>query len=150
MSGQSVVRLVLDANAVVSSRIRPSGPPGQLLAALMADARVALVANETILAEYARALAYPKVMRYTHQTPADIDRFVGAIGLMAEIVDGPLPGVHGCEDPDDLVYLQVALAGQAAFVVSGDKHLLTMDPYETVRIVTPAHMLQFLFGRSVR
>ena len=144
MSGHDAVRLVLDANVVVSSRIRESGPPGKLLAACMSEAWVNLLASEAILDEYRRALTYSKVMRCTRQTHADIDRFVGAISLTAQIVDGPLPDVRGCEDPDDIVYLQVALAGQAAFVVSGDKHLLAMGIYEGVRIVTPAQMLEIL------
>lgn len=144
MTGQDAVRLVLDANVVVSSRIRRSGPPGKLLATCMSDARLTLVANEAILDEYRRALAYPKVMRCTRQTHTDIDRFVGAISLIAQIVDGPLPEVRGCADPDDIVYLQVALVGQAGFVVSGDKHLLSMGTYEGVRIVTPSQMLEIL------
>lgn len=144
MTGQDAVRLVLDANVVVSSRISQFGPPGELLAACMSNARLTVFASKAILDEYRRALAYPKVMRYTRQTHADIDLFVGAISLIAQVVDGPLPDVRGCKDPDDVVYLQVALAGQAGFVVSGDKHLLAMGIYEGVRIVTPAQMLEIL------
>jgi predicted nucleic acid-binding protein len=42
------------------------------------------------------------------------------------------------EDPDDGHLLATALEGRAAFLVTGDRHVLALKEYEGVRIVTPA------------
>lgn len=138
------IRLVLDANVLVSSQMRPSGSPGLLLTRRCADPSCVMVSSDAILAELRRALRYPKVVRYTGQTSDDTERVVTAIGMLSEMIEGPLPQVKQCADPDDTVYVQVAVAGQASFLVSGDKHLLAMDGYEGLRIVKPTEMLRIL------
>jgi predicted nucleic acid-binding protein len=45
------------------------------------------------------------------------------------------------DDPDDDVFLACALAGDAAFIVSGDDHLLSLGNYRNIEIVTPAGFL---------
>jgi predicted nucleic acid-binding protein len=40
-------------------------------------------------------------------------------------------------DATDMLYLEMALAGQAAYVVSGDHHLLDIGNYEGIVILTP-------------
>ena len=41
-----------------------------------------------------------------------------------------------CPDPDDEKFLACALASGVTVLVSGDKHLLNMKQYESVRILT--------------
>jgi uncharacterized protein len=40
------------------------------------------------------------------------------------------------DDPDDDHVLECAIAGKADFVVSGDRHLLKLGPYEGIPIVS--------------
>jgi predicted nucleic acid-binding protein len=47
-------------------------------------------------------------------------------------------------DPDDNKYIEAAVEGLAQFVVTGDKHLLSLKPYENIRIVTPRVFLDLL------
>ena len=49
-------------------------------------------------------------------------------------VDQSVTGV--CPDPDDEKFLACALASGVTVLVSGDKHLLNMKQYESVRILT--------------
>jgi uncharacterized protein len=48
------------------------------------------------------------------------------------------PGIviSDCEDPDDNRILEAAVAGKAAYIVSGDRHLLRMKAFRGVRILT--------------
>jgi putative PIN family toxin of toxin-antitoxin system len=48
------------------------------------------------------------------------------------------------QDPDDSPILQAALAGRADFLVTNDKHLLALDPYEGLRIVSMDEYYQLL------
>jgi uncharacterized protein len=49
--------------------------------------------------------------------------------------------VTDCRDPDDNMYLELALAAQAATIVSGDHDLLVLHPWRGIRIVRPAGYL---------
>ena len=48
------------------------------------------------------------------------------------------------EDPDDDVVLDVAYSGKADFIVTGDKHLLSLGRFKKVRIVTVNQILEAL------
>ena len=50
--------------------------------------------------------------------------------------------VKASRDPDDDHVLGCAVAGNAQFLISGDKDLLTLHPYGAVAIVTPAQFLE--------
>jgi len=51
-----------------------------------------------------------------------------------------------CRDPKDDMLLEIAANGRASHLVTGDADLLRLDPFEDVRIVTPA---AFLLSASV-
>ena len=51
------------------------------------------------------------------------------------------------EDPDDDRIIECALAAGARWIVSGDKHLLGLEEYEGIRIVSAATAVEVL-GRS--
>ncbi len=55
------------------------------------------------------------------------------------VVTGRLSGV--CRDPKDDFILECAVAGSADCIVTGDNDLLTLDPYGTIRILTPRQYL---------
>jgi len=48
------------------------------------------------------------------------------------------------EDPDDDVVLGTAYDGKAKFIVSGDKHLLSLKGFRKIKIVTVAQVLDVL------
>ena len=45
--------------------------------------------------------------------------------------------VEASRDPDDDKFLELAVAGEAEVIISGDKDLLVLDPFRDVRIVRP-------------
>ena len=48
------------------------------------------------------------------------------------------------QDPDDDKVLACALASRASRIVSGDGHLLALNSYRSIPIVTPAQFLALL------
>ncbi len=46
--------------------------------------------------------------------------------------------VAACRDPRDDKFLDVALAGEAAAIISEDKDLLVLNPWHDIAILTPA------------
>jgi len=46
-----------------------------------------------------------------------------------------------CRDPKDNMYLELALSGNAACIVTGDSDLLVLHPFENILIFTPNYFL---------
>jgi uncharacterized protein len=92
-----------------------------------------LIVSPAILAELRRSLSYPKVRKYIKSS----DLWVASIELIAQPVAGNMRIHAVAEDSDDDKYIEAAVEGLAQFVVTGDKHLLSLKSYENIRIVTP-------------
>lgn len=65
--------------------------------------------------------------------------------LVSAILVQPEETLHVIErNPSDNRYLECAVAGDAAYVVSGDDHLLAVGEYRGLRILSPREFLVLL------
>ena len=94
-------------------------------------------------AELDRVLARPKFRPYI--TPTERHDFLLALARAVTVVEAPAH-MQVCRDPRDDKFLDLALAARALAIVTGDKDLLVLDPYEGVRIVTPAEFASRLLA----
>jgi len=130
------MKVVLDTNVIISG-IFFSGPPAKILAA-WADGEFDLVASVEILAEY-RQVAERLHKKYSS---IDINSILDLVTRETRIVEPvPVP-VSACDDPGDLKFLACALAGGAAFVVTGDRALLDASGFRGLQVVTPREFLR--------
>lgn len=138
-------RLVLDASVVIAAALTSNrGSASCLLAAAVGAREVELVVSPPVVAEYLRTAA-------EHAASAHIPEPVGfvldLIAAAESVTPEPVEEVR--EDPSDDVYLGTALAGRAGYLVTFDRlHLLPLDPFRGVRIVTPGSLLAILRGRG--
>jgi putative PIN family toxin of toxin-antitoxin system len=130
------VRAVLDVNVLISAILSPRGSPARLLVAWRAGA-FDLVVSPALLAELARALAYPKLVRLI--PPADAAAYVAWIARSAVLAADPAsaPSVRSADADDD--YLLALAIAERAVLVSGDAHLT--DLADRLPIRTPAEFL---------
>jgi len=108
------LRIVLDTNVLVSAFLSPDGAPAQVLA-LVLGGELDLMVDDRILDEYREVLARPR-FRLDASDVAEVLRQLEADGerIAAAPVERQLP------DPDDQPFLEVALAGQADAIVTGN------------------------------
>ena len=139
-----MLRAVLDANVIISALIQPKGASGRILTSLLERNSFELIVSPAILAEVRRSLSYPKVRKYIKTSDEDLDLCVASIELIAQPVAGNLRIHAVAADPDDDKYVEAAVEGLAQFVVTGDKHLLSLESYENIRIVTPRVFVDLL------
>ena len=66
------------------------------------------------------------------------------MAILADIVERKVKSRAPCRDEHDLKYVDAALEGRADYIVSGDLHLLEMERWEGVRMVTPREFLEII------
>lgn len=139
-----MVRALLDANVLISAAIRPSGPPGQIVTALLAQA-FELVLSAAIIEEVETALALRKIRKYLRE-PDEALRWLADIVALADLVQdtGNVTGV--CRDPADDVVLAAAVEGRAGVIVTGDDDLLALGEYAGIIIVAPRPFMDLIKG----
>lgn len=132
------MRVILDTNVLLGALISPHGPPDAIYRAWRA-ARFELVTSTAQLNELRRVSRYPKLRTIlpAHRVGTMVNNMQRAIVL------GTLPllpdGVEA-SDPNDAFLLAMALAGEADYLVTGDRRagLLQQGSIGRTRIVTPA------------
>jgi putative PIN family toxin of toxin-antitoxin system len=137
------MRVVLDTNVIVSAYLPEPGVPAKIVAAWRAGAFDLLV-SAALLAEYAGVLGYVRIRERHRMTSQQIELEVKAIeqdGLLVE--PGEVRRVVA-DDPDDDQVLACAAAGRANYIVSGDRHLLSLHEYLGIRILRPAAFVALL------
>ncbi len=137
------MRVVLDANVVISAAIRPSGPPGLILRALLEREAFELVLSHAIVSEVEHALGQRNVRSYLAH-PDDTLALLADLVALADLVDDTGRVVGVSRDPADDRVLAAALEGRADLVVTGDGDLLDLGEHEGVAILTPRAFLDLL------
>ena len=116
------MRAVLDPNVLVSALLSPTGAPARALREWV-EGRYELVVSPRLLAELARVLAYPKLR--SRVEPHDAEQLVDWLARQAILAVDPADPPSRVADAND-DYLLALAAGEDAFLVSGDKHLLAL------------------------
>lgn len=137
-----VIRTVVDTNILVRARIKPFGSVGPILRRLHAQ-EYRLLYSDELIDELLEVLNRPRIRHKYHLTDEDIEDTLSLVLLRGEAIR-PTVRVSVCRDPDDDKILEVALAGRADVIVSGDDDLLVLGEFQGIPIVTPAVFLRLL------
>lgn len=135
------LRVVLDTNVVLSALVFRSAPANRLRRAWQDGAIQPLVSADTAQ-EVLRVLAYPKFrLSADDQQELLADYLPHAASVR---IPRPPPRVPDCRDPFDRPFLELAAAGRARLLVTGDRDLLALAGQTVFEIVTPADFLSRL------
>ncbi len=128
-------RLVLDTNVLVSALLFPSGRVSWLRHAWGAD-RIRPLAGRETTAELIRVLGYPKFRLSDTDRQDLLEDYLPFCETVT--VPDPPPVVPECRDPFDRAFLELAVAGRADALVTGDADLQALSSDIAVPILTPA------------
>ena len=140
------VRPVLDTNILVSALLFHSGALSWLRGAWRAG-RIRPLAGRQTTTELIRVLAYPKFALSEGERQELLDDYLPFCETVT--VPEPPPAVPPCRDPFDRPFLELALAGRADALVTGDADLLALAKDFSVPIVSPASFKEGLSGGTV-
>ena len=111
------MRVVLDTNVLLSAFFKVDSPPYKLVQAWM-DGRFDVVTAAEQIEEIVRVARYPQIQQLLR--PAEVGWLINRLRDRALVMKG-LPKVDVSSDPADNFLFALAQAGDAAYLVSGDK-----------------------------
>ena len=130
-------RVVLDTNVLISAALRRDGHPRAVVDVVREERGVLLFSDETF-DELRTRLLLAKFDRYVDRKGRAV--YLAQLEAVAEWV--AIAGAKlGCRDPDDDKLLETALMGAADCLVTGDRDLLEMPPFQNIPILSPAGFL---------
>lgn len=132
------MRIVLDTNVLVSGLLSPYGPPGEIVR-MVSSGAVILCVDARLLSEYDDVLARPKF----GFDPDSVAALLDYIDFRSEVVvSAPLD--RRLPDPDDEPFLEVASAGRADCLVTGNLAHFPPDMIVGVTVLSPARFIDFV------
>ena len=129
------MRVVVDTNVLVFGLLTPFGPPGTIVRLIVAG-RLNLCYDARIVAEYTDVLRRPSIP-FAPDEIAALTAQIEATGVLSS----PTPLAERLPDPDDEPFLEVAIAEEAEFLVTGNGGHFPPDCRCGVRVVSPREFI---------
>lgn len=129
------MNIVLDTNVLVSAILSPHGPPAAALRTLLTG-RGRLCFDERILSEYRTVLSRDK-FAFDQALVEELLGFLEGAGvsILTEPLDLALP------DPEDQMFIEVAVSGKAEFLVTGNLKHFPKLLRQGIAVVSPREFL---------
>ncbi|MFQ6134227.1 MAG: putative toxin-antitoxin system toxin component, PIN family [Nitrososphaerales archaeon] len=135
---------VFDVNVLVSSLITKGKPRELFLKAK--DKHFTLILSAQIISEFINVVSRRKFAKYVKEY--DVRVFLEALHQIARFTKVRSRFIVVKEDPTDDIILRTAYDGRADYIVSGDRHLLSLKSFRDIQIVTVNEMLSILIRQE--
>jgi putative PIN family toxin of toxin-antitoxin system len=126
-------RVVVDTNVLVSALLGKGN--ARRVLDIVFSGRVSFSLSTSILAEYESVLQRPKFSQYS-EFAVLASSTLRSLQSIAQFV-GPAISLRVCPDPDDDKFLDLAVAAQARYLVTGNKRHFPLGMYKGTQIVSP-------------
>ena len=130
------MKVVLDTNVLVSGFLNPYGVPGEITHMILSGT-LNLCYDARILWEYRRVLLRPEFSFNRNNVDALLDEVESSGYLVV-----PVPLSTGLLDKSDEPFLEVALAGGAEYLVTGNIRHFPEDRRRGMKVVSPGEFVE--------
>jgi len=104
-----------------------------------------LISSATLIDELNRVLHYPHIQKLYKLKKKDIENLIWEVENKTIITPENINLEVVKNDPSDNRILEAAVEGEADYIISGDtKHLLPLQEYQGIKIITPAEFIDIL------
>lgn len=135
------MRVVLDTGILIAALITKNTPPDHIYQAWRKK-KFELITSDWQLSEFRRVSRYAKLRKYL--IPSEAGNMINGLRYQAMVL-ADLPALEISPDPNDDPILAMAIAGNANYLISGDKHdLLALKKIENTKILTARQFLNKL------
>jgi putative PIN family toxin of toxin-antitoxin system len=130
------MRLIVDTNVLVSAFVFKSETANNVVR--VAAKKHTLLFSESTFKELKSTLLKQKFAGIAELST--IRKFIFNLVRIGEFIE-PKIEITDCRDPKDNKFLELAVAGDADCIVTGDKDLLELHPFRNIHIITPKEFL---------
>ncbi len=124
------MRIVIDSNIWINVFINNDS---QSFIKKILDREIEIISSSRQVEEVSNVLSRPKIKNViAHEL---IEEFLILFFKSVDIVETKIK-IKVCRDEKDNFILETAISGSVDYIVTEDKDLLVLNPYETVKIVT--------------
>lgn len=132
MIEKTSIKVIFDTNVWISFLI---GKRLQFILPAIEAHQITVIYSAQLLEELNLVAQRPKLKKYFPEEKVKLLlQYLKQFGLQVE----PEEMVQSCRDSKDNFLLDLALAAQADYLVTGDKDLLVLHPFGATQIKTPA------------
>ncbi len=132
-------RVILDTNIFISYVLKPSAGMAHVVHTAF-DIGTVLVSQDTF-DELRHVIE--RFVKHGYVTVQEASEFLGSIVEASEWVK-ILETVQACRDPRDNKFLELAVNGQAEYLITGDKDLLVLHPFKETKILSTKDFIDTL------
>ncbi len=131
-----MTRVVIDTNVFISSFF--GGNPKKVID-LWKNGKITLCLSRNIVDEYIEVLK-----RMGLKDENELEELLGLFAKSYNIVFSASPPSLKIieDDPDDNKFIECAVALKSSYIISGDRHLLSVGNYMGIEIISPAEFLK--------
>lgn len=106
--------------------------------------KITVYVSKDIMVEISKVLMYPKIAEILSESRINEKEILRAISANSTVVKPKLKLQVIEEDFEDNKILECALEAGAAFIVTGDRHILKLSKFRKTRILTPIQFFDYL------
>jgi hypothetical protein len=134
------VKVVLDTNVWVSIFLKKILADGFS----QVNQNLTVYVSEDIILEISKVLLYPKIAKILRKANINEKEILDAIKEKSMLVKPKVKLNIIEEDIEDNKILECAGAAGAAFIISGDKHLLKLGTFRKTRVLSPREFFDYI------
>ena len=131
-----MTRVVFDTNVIISAMLFSDSVRGRAFLGVLDSGTILM--SRSLARELSEVLGRKKFDRYVSREQRG--RFLASLIRESDMIE-VTESIRACRDPKDNRILELAVDGNADFIVTGDADLLVLNSFRGVRILTPATFL---------
>jgi putative PIN family toxin of toxin-antitoxin system len=132
------MKVIFDNNVLISAALLKYSVPFRAFEKAVNNH--ILLRSHKILLEFENTIFKHKLDRYFKDNLAQEGFIISFIA--SSINNEPTHRIDVCRDPNDNMYLELAMSGKADAIITGDADLLTLNPFCNIPIITPKYFLE--------
>ncbi len=130
------LRLVIDTNILISGLMSVNSLPQQIFD--YATSQAILLMSDEVQSEIENVISRPKLQKYI-----TLERRTNFLSELSQQVERVTINqqIRACRDPKDDKFLELAVCGEANYIITGDADLLDLHPFQNISIIKAASFL---------
>ncbi len=136
-------RIVPDTNVLVPVTISDQGSPDKFFRAWK-NGTIEIATSPVLLEEFRTFISRPRIKKYQWMNSEEINELISLLLKGAVLGPGEKTVEVIEEDPDDDYVLSAAIETEADYIISGDRHLLDVNIFRGIDILSPSEFTTLL------